>query len=54
VAATDLDRIARVTVAFEQRPPNGNAKFAAQFVNDVYVRSIDGGSGRGIIRCVAP
>jgi Tfp pilus assembly protein PilW len=54
VAATDLDRIARVTISLDQRPRDPNdTKTGSQYVNDVYVRSIDSGSIRGGIRCVA-
>jgi Tfp pilus assembly protein PilW len=54
VAASDLDRIARVTISLDQRPRDPNdTKTGSQYVNDVYVRSIDAGSIRGGIRCVA-
>jgi Tfp pilus assembly protein PilW len=54
VAATDLDRIARVTISLDQRPRDPNdTKNGSQYVNDVYVRALDPGSIRGGIRCVA-
>ena len=52
VAAADRDRIARMRVSFEQRPDSGDAKNAAEFVNDVYIRSIDTGQARGSNRCI--
>jgi prepilin-type N-terminal cleavage/methylation domain-containing protein len=54
VAAVDLPRVARITVSFNVAPPaSGNQKSAAEFVNNVYIRSIDSSSALGVIRCTA-
>jgi prepilin-type N-terminal cleavage/methylation domain-containing protein len=54
VGAADLNRVARITVSFKVNPPSsGNAKSAAEFVNNVYIRSIDSSSSLGVIRCTA-
>jgi prepilin-type N-terminal cleavage/methylation domain-containing protein len=51
-AATDLPLIARVSISFQVDPRSGgNAKSAAQFQNDVYIRSFD--SALGVVRCTA-
>jgi hypothetical protein len=53
VAAGDLRRIARVTVAFRVAAGNGDPKLAADFESDVYIRSIDQSEPMGAIRCSA-
>jgi prepilin-type N-terminal cleavage/methylation domain-containing protein len=54
VGAADLSRVARITASFKVNPPSsGNAKSAAEFVNNVYMRSIDYSSTLGVIRCTA-
>jgi hypothetical protein len=54
VPAGDLSRIARIGVAFESQPTDpANAESAAQFENDVYIRSINHGEADGGIRCIA-
>jgi hypothetical protein len=53
VAAADLSRVARVHVAFKVVPKNADdAKSAAEFINDVYVRAINPSSEQGTINCV--
>ena len=53
VAAADLQRIARIHVAFKVVPPKSqDAKSAAEFINDVYVRAINASSQLGDINCV--
>jgi prepilin-type N-terminal cleavage/methylation domain-containing protein len=54
VGATDLSRVSRISVAMQVNPRNAeDAKSAAQFSNDVYLRSIDNASTLGVIRCTA-
>jgi prepilin-type N-terminal cleavage/methylation domain-containing protein len=54
VPAADLARVARITVSFQIEPRStDNAKSAAQFVSNVYLRSIDYSSAQGVIRCTA-
>lgn len=53
VSPPDLARVARISVSFQINPRGGNLKSAAQFQNDVYVRSIDTTSTLGAIRCGA-
>jgi prepilin-type N-terminal cleavage/methylation domain-containing protein len=54
VGAADLSRVARITVSFQASPPSsGNQRSAAEFVNNVYIRSIDSSSALGAIRCTA-
>jgi prepilin-type N-terminal cleavage/methylation domain-containing protein len=51
VATADLSRIARITVAFRVGSEDGNAQQAADFDNEVYLRSIDQANVMGAIRC---
>lgn len=52
IAATDLPLVARVSIAFQVDPRNGgDPKSAAQFQNDVYIRSFD--HQQGAMRCTA-
>jgi hypothetical protein len=54
MAAADLPSVARISVSFQVDPRGGgDAKSAAQFQNDVYVRSVDPSNADGTIRCTA-
>lgn len=54
VAAADLASVARISVSFTVNPRSGgDAKHAAQFQNDVYIRAIDYSSPLGVIRCTS-
>ena len=52
LATADLPRVARISVSFQVDPRSGgDPKSAAQFQNDIYMRSIDYSSALGEIRC---
>jgi prepilin-type N-terminal cleavage/methylation domain-containing protein len=51
VAVANRSRIARIAIAFRVGSEDGNARHAADFDNEVYLRSIDQADVSGAIRC---